>query len=56
MRTVIRHSKLLIIDELGYLPINKIQANYLFQIIAKIYENNPIIISSNLHFGQWDQT
>jgi DNA replication protein DnaC len=56
MRRVVGHSKLLIIDELGYLPINKIQANYLFQLVAKRYENNSIIISSNLNFGQWDQT
>jgi DNA replication protein DnaC len=56
MRRVSGHSKLLIIDELGYLPINKIQANYLFQIVAKRYETHSIIITSNLNFGQWDQT
>jgi len=56
MRRVVGHSRLLIIDELGYLPINKVQANYLFQLVAKRYENNSIIISSNLNFGQWDQT
>ena len=56
MRRVAGHSKLLIIDELGYLPISRIHANYLFQIIAKRYENNSIIISSNLNFGQWDRT
>ncbi len=56
MRRFVGHSKLLIIDELGYLPINKAQANYLFQIIAKRYENASIIITSNLNFGQWDQT
>jgi len=56
MRRVSGHSKLLIIDELGYLPINKTQANYLFQIVAKRYENASIVITSNLNFGQWDQT
>lgn len=56
MRRVTGHSKLLIIDELGYLPINKTQANYLFQVVAKRYENNSIVITSNLNFGQWDQT
>lgn len=39
MRRATRHSKLLIIHELGYLPINKIKTNYLFQVIAKRYEN-----------------
>jgi DNA replication protein DnaC len=56
MRRLTSYSKLLIIDELGYLPINKSQANYLFQIIAKRYENGSILITSNLNFGQWDQT
>ena len=56
IRRIATHSKVLIIDELGYLPISKIQANYLFQIIAKRYENLSIIITSNLNFGQWDQT
>ena len=56
MRRVAGHSKLLIIDELGYLPINKIQANYLFQIVAKRYEQSSIVITSNLNFGQWDRT
>lgn len=56
MRRISGHSRLLIIDELGYLPINKIQANYLFQVVAKRYENHSIIITSNLNFGQWDQT
>jgi DNA replication protein DnaC len=56
MRRITGHSKLLIIDELGYLPINRTQANYLFQIIAKRYEQGSIIITSNLNFGQWDQT
>ena len=56
MRRIVTHSRLLIIDELGYLPINKVQANYLFQIVAKRYENHSMIITSNLNFGQWDQT
>lgn len=56
LRRVSTHSKLLIIDELGYLPISRIQANYLFQIVAQRYEKASIIVTSNLNFGQWDQT
>lgn len=56
LNRVASHSRLLIIDELGYLPINKTQANYLFQIVAKRYEKHSIILTSNLNFGQWDQT
>jgi DNA replication protein DnaC len=56
MRRITTHYKLLIIDELGYLPVNKEQANLLFQVIAKRYENQSTLITSNLNFGQWDQT
>lgn len=47
--------KLLIIDEIGYLPLTKIQADHFFQIIAKRYESGSTILTSNLNFGQWDQ-
>lgn len=56
MRRITTHYKLLIIDELGYLPVNREQANLLFQVIAKRYENQSTLITSNLNFGQWDQT
>lgn len=45
--------RLLIIDELGYLPFKREQANLLFQVIAKRYEKGSIIMTSNLPFGQW---
>ncbi|HEC67753.1 MAG TPA: hypothetical protein ENI35_02925 [Candidatus Desulfofervidus auxilii] len=44
--------ELLIIDELGYLPINKKGANLLFQLISKRYEKGSIIISSNKPFEE----
>lgn len=52
----VRMPKLLIIDELGYLPLDKAGAHDLFQIIAKRYEIGSLIVTSNLNFGQWDQT
>lgn len=48
--------RLLIIDEIGYLPMNREQANLFFQVIAKRYERGATIVTSNLPFGQWDQT
>lgn len=48
--------RLLIIDELGYLPLDKAAAHELFQVIAKRYETGSVIVTSNLNFGQWDQT
>lgn len=56
IRRITTHYKLLIIDELGYLPVNREQANLLFQVVAKRYENQSTLITSNLNFGQWDQT
>jgi DNA replication protein DnaC len=48
--------RLLIIDEIGYLPMSREQANLFFQVIAKRYERGSLIVTSNLPFGQWDQT
>ncbi len=47
---------ILIIDEVGYLPLQGNQANLFFQVIAKRYEHGSIILTSNLSFGQWDDT
>ncbi len=48
--------RLLIIDEMGYLPMNQEQANLFFQIVAKRYERGSLIVTSNLPFGLWDRT
>ena len=45
--------KLLIIDEIGYLPIDKTGANLFFQLIAKRYEHNSTIITTNQPFSKW---
>jgi DNA replication protein DnaC len=47
--------KILIIDEIGYLPLSRHQANHFFQVIAKRYEKGSIILTSNLNFTQWDK-
>jgi DNA replication protein DnaC len=47
--------RLLIIDEIGYLPLGREEANLFFQVIAKRYEKGAVIVTSNLPFGQWDQ-
>lgn len=48
--------RLLIIDEIGYLPFSNDEAKLFFQVIAKRYEQSSTILTSNLPFGQWDQT
>lgn len=45
---------LLILDELGYIPLNKEGAELLFQVISMCYENRSIVITTNLQFGQWN--
>ncbi len=45
--------KLLIIDEIGYLPVDKTGANLLFQLIAKRYEHSSTIITTNQPFSKW---
>ena len=49
----IKKADLLIIDELGYLPITKQESNLFFQLIAELYEQTSLIITSNKGFGDW---
>lgn len=52
---VSRKPKVLIIDELGYLPIDKHGADLLFQIIRQRYERASIIVTSNRAFKHWPE-
>jgi DNA replication protein DnaC len=47
--------KLLIVDEIGYLPFGREQANLFFQVVARRYEKGSLILTSNLAFGSWDE-
>ena len=47
--------KLLIIDEIGYLPINKEEGNIFFQLINKRYEKSSTIITTNKEFSKWHE-
>ena len=53
IRRTIMAPRLLIIDEIGYLPFGREEANHFFQVIAKRYEKGSIIVTSNLAFSQW---
>jgi len=44
---------LMIIDEMGYMPISNHEANLLFQLIAIRYEKGSIILTSNFNFDEW---
>jgi DNA replication protein DnaC len=45
--------KLLIIDELGYLPFEPHAAHLLFQLVARRYERGSVLITSNRAVGEW---
>ena len=47
--------KVLIIDEVGFLPIDNEGANMLFQLINKRYEKHSTIITTNKSFGKWHE-
>ena len=45
--------KLLIIDEIGYLPLDKRDATGFFQLVSRRYERGAIILTSNKSYGDW---
>ena len=47
--------KLIIVDEMGYLPIDQVGANLFFQFITSRYEKGSVIITSNKSFSNWGQ-
>jgi len=46
-------SELVIIDEWGYLPMDREEAQHLFQVIAASYERRSLVITTNLEFSKW---
>ena len=46
---------LLIVDELGFVPFNKMEGELLFNLLADRYEKRSTIITSNLAFSEWVQ-
>lgn len=54
-RIIRRYSRpeLLIVDEIGYFPFDKISANTFFQIISKRYEHGSLILTSNKSYIEW---
>ena len=47
--------KLLIIDELGFVPLSKIGAELLFEVFSQRYERGSIAVTSNLPFDEWTE-
>lgn len=47
--------RLLIIDELGFVPLSKVGAELLFEIFSQRYEQGSILVTSNLPFDEWPE-
>lgn len=53
LRTYTTKSQLLVLDEVGYLPLSRSEANYLFQVISHRYERSSVILTSNKSVSEW---
>ena len=50
----LRKVELLVLDEIGFVPLHKEASELLFQIVSDCYEQRSLIITSNLEFSQWN--
>lgn len=55
LKRIVMMPRLLIIDEIGYFPMNREDANHFFQVISRRYERGSTILTSNLPFSKWTQ-
>jgi len=51
----IMSASLLILDEVGFLPISRQEANLFFQLISNLYQNISVIVTSNKGFDEWPE-
>jgi DNA replication protein DnaC len=49
----LQNAQLLIVDELGYVPLSQVGAELLFEVFSQRYERGSIIVTSNLPFAEW---
>ena len=49
----IHKADLLICDEWGYVPLDRIGAQLLFEVISECYEKKSVIINTNIEFSRW---
>ena len=51
--TVYLRPALLVVDEVGYLPLDRAEANMVFQLVSRRYERGSLIVTSNKTFAEW---
>jgi len=49
----LRRASLVIIDEMGFMPVSKTEAHLLFSFISACYENKSLVVTSNKSFDEW---
>jgi len=49
----INKAGILILDEWGYVPLDRIGAQLLFEVVSECYERKPLIINTNIEFSRW---
>ena len=54
MRVYLR-PKLLIVDEVGYMPLDPVAANLFFHVVIARYERGSMVMTSNKSFGEWGE-
>jgi DNA replication protein DnaC len=55
VRTYTTKSQVLIVDEVGYLTLTRVEANYLFQVVSARYERSSLILTSNKAVTEWPE-
>ena len=55
MQRQLARFKLLIIDELGFVPLSKTGAELLFEVFSQRYERGSVLVTSNLPFDEWTE-
>jgi DNA replication protein DnaC len=52
---ILARQELLIVDELGFVPLSKTGAEMLFQVFSQRYERASALVTSNLPFAEWTE-
>ena len=55
LQKLLASSELLIVDELGFVPLSKIGAELLFEVFSQRYERGSTLVTSNLPFQEWTE-
>ena len=55
LRRLSSRLNLLIIDELGFVPLSRTGAELLFEIFSQRYERGSIVVTTNLPFDEWTE-